>query len=101
WMKGAFVLPTSSTAKRSVVLVLMLVLVLGSGMYFVGGKFRSSNVALADSRLPGDWHAFTPERLQADLEQGHSVFGDFTAAGCLTCEFNEANVLESAEVRDA
>jgi hypothetical protein len=47
------------------VLVLMLVLVLGSGIYFIGGKFRSTNVALADSRLPGDWQAFTPERLQA------------------------------------
>jgi thiol:disulfide interchange protein len=101
WMKGAFVLPTASTAKRSVVLMLMLVLVLGSGIYFIGGKFRSTNVALADSRLHGDWQAFTPERLQADLEQGHSVFVDFTAAWCLTCKFNEANVLESAEVRDA
>jgi thiol:disulfide interchange protein len=101
WMKGAFVLPTASPAKRSVVLVLMLVLVLGSGMYFVVGKFRSTNVALADSRLRGDWQAFTPERLQAEMEQGHSVFVDFTAAWCLTCKFNEANVLESAEVRDA
>ncbi len=101
WMKGAFVLPTASTEKRTVVLVLMLVLVLGSGIYFVGGKFRSTNVALADSRLRGDWRAFTPERLQAELEQGHSVFVDFTAAWCLTCKFNEANVLESAEVRDA
>jgi len=101
WMKGAFVLPTSSTAKRSVVLVLMLMLVLGGGTYFVGGKFRSTNVALADSRLRGDWQAFTPERLQAELEQGHSVFVDFTAAWCLTCKFNEANVLESAEVREA
>src|SRR5438132_6292222 len=44
WMKGAFVMPTASTAKRSVVLVLMLVLVFGSGMYFVGHKFRSTNV---------------------------------------------------------
>jgi len=101
WMKGAFALPTASTAKRTVALVLMLVLVLGSGIYFIGGKFRSANVALADSRLRGDWRAFTPERLQAELEQGHSVFVDFTAAWCLTCKFNEANVLESAEVRDA
>src|SRR5437868_14247590 len=32
WMKGAFVLPTASIAKRSVVLVLMLVIVHVSGM---------------------------------------------------------------------
>jgi thiol:disulfide interchange protein DsbD len=101
WMKGAFVLPTASAAKRTVVLMLMLVLVLGSGIYFIGGKFRSTNAALADSRLRGDWQAFTPERLQAELDQGHSVFVDFTAAWCLTCKFNEANVLESTEVREA
>jgi len=101
WMKGAFVLPGASGTKRSVVLALMLVLVLGSGIYFIGGKFRSTNIALADSRLRGDWQAFTPERLQTELDQGHSVFVDFTAAWCITCKFNEANVLESAEVRDA
>jgi thiol:disulfide interchange protein/DsbC/DsbD-like thiol-disulfide interchange protein len=101
WMKGAFILPTASIMKRAVVLVLMFALVVGSGIYFIGGKFRSSNVALADSRLRGDWQAFTPERLQGELDQGHSVFVDFTAAWCITCKFNEANVLESAEVRDA
>lgn len=101
WMKGAFVLPTASVPKRSIVLVLMLALVVVSGLYFIGGKFRSANVGLADSRLRGDWQAFTPERLQAELDQGHSVFVDFTAAWCLTCKFNEANVLESAEVREA
>ncbi|PYL73445.1 MAG: hypothetical protein DMF26_14110, partial [Verrucomicrobia bacterium] len=31
WMKGAFVVPTASLAKRSIVLVLVLVLVIGSG----------------------------------------------------------------------
>ncbi|HEY7000979.1 MAG TPA: thioredoxin family protein [Candidatus Udaeobacter sp.] len=101
WMKGAFIVPTSTAAKRAVVLVLMLMLVLGSGFYFIGGKFRSTNVALAGSRPGGDWQAFTPERLQTELEQGHSVFVDFTAAWCLTCKFNEANVLESEQVREA
>jgi thiol:disulfide interchange protein DsbD len=101
WMKGAFVLPTASVAKRTLVLVLMLVLVLASGVYFIGGKFHSANIASADSRLRGDWQAFTPERLQTELEQGHSVFVDFTAAWCLTCKFNEANVLESSAVREA
>jgi thiol:disulfide interchange protein DsbD len=101
WMKGAFVVPTASVMKRAIALTLMLVLVLGSGLYFIGGKFRSTNVALADSRLRGDWQAFTPQRLQGELDQGHSVFVDFTAAWCITCKFNEANVLESAEVREA
>jgi thiol:disulfide interchange protein DsbD len=101
WMKGAFIVPTASARKRAVVLVLMLALVLGSGIYFIGGKFQSASIASADSRLRGDWQAFTPEKLQAELGQGHTVFVDFTAAWCLTCKFNEANVLESNAVREA
>jgi thiol:disulfide interchange protein len=101
WMKGAFVVPTSSAAKRSITLVLVLLLVFASGVYFIGNKFHSANISSADSRLRGDWQAFTPERLQGELEQGRFVFVDFTAAWCLTCKFNEASVLESADVRDA
>ena len=101
WMKGAFVVPTAPAVKRIIVLVLMLLLVLGSGVYLIGDKFQSAKIASADSRLPGDWQAFTPERLQAELEQGHTVFVDFTAAWCLTCKFNEANVLEAQDVKDA
>ena len=101
WIKGAFVVPTASAAKRSVAVVLMLVLVFASGVYFIGDKFYSASVAAIDSGLRGDWQAFAPDRLQAELEQGHPVFVDFTAAWCLTCKFNEANVLESQEVREA
>jgi thiol:disulfide interchange protein/DsbC/DsbD-like thiol-disulfide interchange protein len=101
WMKGAFVLPTASLAKRIVVFVLMLLLVIGSSVYFIGGKFQSAKIASADSQLRGDWQPFTPERLQTELEQGHTVFVDFTAAWCLTCKFNEASVLEAQDVREA
>ena len=101
WMKGAFVVPTASAAKRIVVLVLMLLLVIGSGVYFIGDKFQSAKIASADSQIRGDWQPFTPERLQTELEQGRTVFVDFTAAWCLTCKFNEASVLEAQEVREA
>jgi len=101
WMKGAFVSPTATGTKRTIVRVLMLMLVLGSGVYLIGDKFQSAKIASADSRLPGNWQAFTPERLQAELGQGHTVFVDFTAAWCLTCKFNEANVLEAQDVKDA
>jgi len=101
WMKGAFVLPTAPAVKRIVVLVLMLLLVIGSGAYFIGDKFQSAKIASADSQIRGDWQPFTPERLQTELEQGRTVFIDFTAAWCLTCKFNEASVLEARDVREA
>ena len=54
WMKGAFILPATSTAKRSLVLVLMLLLLLFSGAYFIGDKFQSAKIDIAASGAPGD-----------------------------------------------
>ncbi len=100
WMKGAFSTPLASVAQRSVVLVLMLLLVLGSAWYFIGEKFSASKT-VTTSLTKSDWVPFSPERLQSELAQGHSVFLDFTAAWCITCKFNEASVLETATVRAA
>jgi len=101
WMKGVFLVPTASAMSRGVSIVLMLVLVIGSALYFIGDKFNAAKAASSDPQPHGDWLPFTPERLQAELEQGRPVFVDFTAAWCLTCKFNEATVLESSAVRDA
>jgi thiol:disulfide interchange protein DsbD len=101
WMKGSFLVPTASRTTRFIVLVLVLLLVLGSGFYF-GAKFQASTLPSgAAPALAGDWQPFTPERLQSEIAQGHNVFVDFTAAWCLTCKFNEATVLESAAVRES
>jgi thiol:disulfide interchange protein len=102
WMKGSFLVPTASTTTRIIVFVLLLVLVLGSGWYF-GEKFSTTKLPSSNSATPlaGDWQPFTPERLKSEIDQGHTVFVDFTAAWCLTCKFNEATVLESTAVREA
>jgi thiol:disulfide interchange protein/DsbC/DsbD-like thiol-disulfide interchange protein len=101
WIKGAFVTPVASFATRSVALVLMLALVAGSGIYFIGDKFRSAKIDISEEESSDGWQRFTPERLQSELDQNHSVFVDFTAAWCITCKFNEKSVLESTQVRDA
>jgi thiol:disulfide interchange protein DsbD len=101
WMKGAFLVPTASLTSRLVALVLMLVLVIGTGYYFIGEKFRATKLSSAETLAQGDWQPFTPQRLENELKQGRAVFVDFTAAWCLTCKFNEASVLESSAVRDA
>jgi thiol:disulfide interchange protein/DsbC/DsbD-like thiol-disulfide interchange protein len=100
WMHGSFRTPAASFLQRSVVLVLMIVLVLAGGLYFLGEKFAAARLTTANSP-GGDWIAFTPERVQSELTQGLSVFVDFGAAWCLTCKFNEATVLESAAVKSA
>jgi thiol:disulfide interchange protein DsbD len=100
WMKGAFIVPTASAAKRTASAVVMLVLLIASGVYFIGNKFQSAKIDIAQGQQ-GDWQRFTPERLQSERDQGHAVFVDFTAAWCLTCKFNEKAVLESSDVRAA
>jgi thiol:disulfide interchange protein DsbD len=102
-MKGVFLVPTASSTGRFVAIVLMLLLVLGTGYYFIGEKFRATKLVSASTEAPaeGDWIPFTPERLESELKKGRAVFVDFTAAWCLTCKFNEATVLESAAVREA
>jgi thiol:disulfide interchange protein DsbD len=101
WMKGAFIVPTASATARFVSLALMLVLVLGGAWYFIGEKFAAAKTVSAETQTVGGWQPFTPQLLETELKQGHAVFVDFTAVWCLTCKFNEANVLEAGAVRDA
>ncbi|MFL6519043.1 MAG: protein-disulfide reductase DsbD family protein [Chthoniobacterales bacterium] len=101
WMKGVFMGPAASSSSRAVALVLVLGLVLGSGYFFIGQKFAEAKLTSTETAAKGDWQPFTPQRLESELKAGHAVFVDFTAAWCLTCKFNEANVLESSAVRDA
>lgn len=100
WIKGVFVVPTASATKRAVSVVVMAALVILSGIYFIAGKFQQARLDVAQVQQ-GDWQPFTPERLQAERDQGRPVFVDFTAAWCLTCKFNEKSVLENAAVREA
>ena len=53
WMKGAFIVPTASSTARLVSIVLMLLLVLGSGYYFIGEKFRATKLSLRPTEAPG------------------------------------------------
>jgi len=101
WMKGVFITPNATGPTRAVVLLLIVLLVGGSGAYFIGDKFRSSQPVALGSESAGDWHPFSAERLQSELEQDRAVFVDFTAAWCLNCKFNEGHVLENAAVREA
>jgi thiol:disulfide interchange protein DsbD len=101
WMKGAFIVPTASLRSRLISLVLVLVLVLGGAYYFIGEKFAAAKTVSAETQTQGGWQPFTPQLLDVELKQGHPIFIDFTAAWCLTCKFNEANVLEASAVRDS
>ncbi len=44
------------------------------------------------------WQAWSGERVRAALNAGQPVFVDFTAAWCVTCQFNKRKVLNQPEV---
>ena len=46
------------------------------------------------------WHAWTPERMAQLLAAGTSVFVDYTAAWCVTCQYNKGTVLSDPGLLD-
>jgi len=47
------------------------------------------------------WQPYSQQALDAARASGHPVFLDFTAAWCLSCQFNERAVLRSSDVESA
>jgi thiol:disulfide interchange protein DsbD len=46
----------------------------------------------------GTWQAWAPGRVDSELAAGKPVFVDFTAAWCITCQFNKKTTLNDSAV---
>ena len=58
--------------------------------------------AIADKASSNsDWQAWSPEREASALQAGQTVFIDFTAAWCVTCQVNKQTTLRDAKVLQA
>jgi thiol:disulfide interchange protein DsbD len=71
------------------------------GLWSVGPNItRPVAAASAASAAPvaGGWQAWEPGRVDQLAAQGQSVFVDFTAAWCVTCQYNKKTTLSNAAV---
>jgi thiol:disulfide interchange protein DsbD len=60
-------------------------------------------VDTASVRAPAgtlQWESWSPERVEQARAEGRPVFVDFTAAWCVTCQFNKRVTLAQREVQD-
>ncbi len=72
----------------------------GAGRSSAGSPVaEQTSAAAAGSEVV--WQPYSEQGLDAARAAGHPVFIDFTAAWCLSCQFNEKAVLKSADVERA
>ena len=63
---------------------------------------KMAEAATPVAETPGArWQPWSAERVQTALGAGQPVFVDFTAAWCVTCQYNKKTTLANAEVLNA
>ncbi|CAN5639816.1 thioredoxin family protein [soil metagenome] len=104
WLYGAFCGPFSAPRSRVVSLVLILLILIGGGRYFLRGVFASKPSAAQSEAVSGDgiaWQPFSQVALEKLIAEKKTVFVDFTADWCLSCKANERLSINVPSVREA
>jgi thiol:disulfide interchange protein len=72
------------------------VLLLGASIAWALPIWREAQAAPAAASSAERWQAWSPERVAALNAEGRTVFVDFTAAWCVTCQVNKRSTLGDA-----
>jgi len=73
-------------------------LLMAAALFWAGPALRQEAVASA-ATAADDWQPWSAERVAQARAEGRPVFVDFTAAWCVTCQFNKRSTLSRSEVQ--
>jgi thiol:disulfide interchange protein/DsbC/DsbD-like thiol-disulfide interchange protein len=80
-------------------------LVMAAALFWAAPSLRqeatASPATSGDATSAAVWAAWSPERVAQARAEGRPVFVDFTAAWCVTCQFNKRSTLADAGVQAA
>ncbi|MEO8386798.1 MAG: thioredoxin family protein [Polaromonas sp.] len=68
------------------------------GLWSIGPNITRPMAVASAAPAAGGWQAWEPGRVDQLAAQGQSVFVDFTAAWCVTCQYNKKTTLANAAV---
>jgi len=102
WIYGQWSLPHLPARTRlGASLAAALLLAAGFVLALPGSEKTVPEVSGTVETLPAGWEPFSEQRLAELRAEGRPVFVDFTAAWCITCQWNKQNVLTTPAVREA
>ena len=84
---------------RARLVVATISIAAGAALVGAAGRFITE-APVQKAAADGEWQAWEPGRVDALLAQGQPVFVDFTAAWCVTCQYNKKTTLSNDEVLD-
>ncbi|MDO8277477.1 MAG: protein-disulfide reductase DsbD family protein [Burkholderiaceae bacterium] len=76
---------------------LSLALLVGLG-FALGPSIVRATGSPSDTQAQGPWQVWSPARVEQLLSAGQPVFVDFTAAWCVTCQYNKKTTLSNRGV---
>jgi len=74
------------------------VVLLGAALAWALPSWREANAAAPAPGADARWQPWSPSRVATHNAEGRSVFVDFTAAWCVTCQVNKRTTLGDAAV---
>ncbi len=102
WIWGLVQRSALGGLKRKLAQFLVLALLVAAGCAFLSLSPRTSATSQDSSaKLPDGWQVFSEQAVDTALVQGKTVFVDFTADWCLTCQINKAGPLADPRVLNA